>query len=80
MHWFIFQVTFHLTACAMCILSPHLITVEQNTSPEVKAENSPRSLVESDEGADAFVETAGCSLRKKHLQLQVCCSRPMYSM
>uniref|UniRef100_A0A4W5MZM4 Sodium channel regulatory subunit beta-1 n=1 Tax=Hucho hucho TaxID=62062 RepID=A0A4W5MZM4_9TELE len=33
--WFIFQVTFHLTACAMCILSPHLITVDSDTDAVV---------------------------------------------
>lgn len=42
-------------------------------SPEIKVENSTRSLAES--RAEASVETARCSVRDKHVELQVCNSR-----
>lgn len=59
-------------------LTPSILRFKTKASPEVKVENSTRSLVESH--AEASVETAGCSVRKKHLELQVCNSRPMRSM
>lgn len=67
----------------MCFLSspsspsPSILQFKTNAAPEVKVENST-SLVESD--AEASVETARCSVKKKHLELQVCNSWPMRSM
>lgn len=54
------------------LLTLPLVIMALQASQEVKVENSTRSLVESD--AEASVETARCSLRKKHLELQHLCA------
>lgn len=60
-------------SCPLPHLPPPILQFETKASPEVKVR-----LVESD--AESSVETARCSVRKKHLELQVCNSRPMRSM
>lgn len=64
--------------CPLPHSPPHHLTIQIKRFPEVRVENSTRSLVESD--AEAAVETARCSVRQKHLELQVCNSWPMRSM
>lgn len=68
--------------CVSCPppLPPHPASIPSSScdsktkaSPEVKVENSTRSLAES--RAEASVETARCSVRDKHVELQVCNSR-----
>lgn len=55
-----------------------MLQFETNTPPqEVKVDSSSGSLVESH--GEVSAETARCSVRKKHLELQVCNSWPMRS-
>ena len=74
---------------ALCFLSspfisplPPFLAIQNKSIPREARRDTRQDVATSlvDSQAEASVETARCSVREKHVELQVCNSRPMRSM